>query len=131
MGRCKISDTWQDFSAYWRLARLKNVDEQIRLWQTSYMKKYPELLSKQVQNYEEENVNWREIAKKIFPLLPRRFQLMRKARNALLLVCEPIYKKALEKLELDFNIVFVIHVGIGWGQDGHQHITGNPQSFSV
>ena len=45
--RFKILDTFQDFSTYWRYARTKSVEEQIRLWQNLYMNKYPELLDKQ------------------------------------------------------------------------------------
>lgn len=126
MGQYDILDTYPAFSAYWKHVRFKSVSEQIKLWQASYMKKYPELLDKQVRSYEAENVNWQEIAKKIFPLLPHRFQLMRKARHNILAVCNSIYAKALERLELDLDIVFVIYVGIGCGAGWATKHEGRP-----
>lgn len=126
IGRCEILDTYQDFLAYWMRASFKNLNEQIKLWQNSYMKKYSELLNKQVQNYEEENMDWREVAKKIFPKLPQRFQLLRKARDNILSVCEPIYAKASKMLKLDFDIFFVIYVGVGCGAGWATTYNGQP-----
>jgi len=126
MERCGILDTYQDFLAYWMRASFKNLDEQIKLWQTSYMKKYSELLNKQVQNYEEENMDWREVAKKIFPKLPQRFQLLRTARNNILGICESIYMKASKMLKLNFSILFVIYVGVGCGAGWATTYNGKP-----
>ena len=126
MERCGILDTYQDFLAYWMRASFKNLDEQIKLWQNSYMKKYSELLSKQVQNYEEENMDWREVAKKIFPKLPQRFQLLRTARNNILGICESIYMKASKMLKLNFSILFVIYVGVGCGAGWATTYNGKP-----
>ena len=126
IGRCEILDTYQDFLAYWMRASFKNLNEQIKLWQNSYMKKYSELLNKQVQNYEEENMDWREVAKKIFPKLPQCFQLLRKARDNILSVCEPIYAKASKMLKLDFDIFFVIYVGVGCGAGWATTYNGQP-----
>jgi len=113
--RFEILDTYQDFSDFWTHAHSKTVDEQIRLWQTSYMKKYPELLDKQVQSYKSENTDWLEIAKKIFPTLSTRLRLMKKARNNILASYESICVKALQKLGVDFGILLVVYVGIGCG----------------
>ncbi len=112
---CRILDTYNDFLGYWMNARFKDVNRQMELWQTCYMKKYPELLAKQVNNYQEMSVDWQEIAKKIFPQMRIRFELMHKARNNILTVCKPICEKASETLGLDFDIVFVVYVGIGCG----------------
>ena len=112
---CKIVDTYPDFLAYWMHARSKNVNDQIILWRTSYMEKYAELLDKQVKNYEEENVDWKEVARKIFPLLRNRLKLMRQAKDNILVLCKAVFAKASERLALDFDIVFVIYVGVGCG----------------
>ena len=112
---CRVVDTYADFSTYWENARFNDTNTQIRLWQASYMKKYPELLSKQTKVYEEAGVNWQEIAKKLFPLILQRLSLMRKARDNILVVGNRICTKASEKLELNFNITLVIYVGIGCG----------------
>ena len=111
----EILDTFQDFSDYWTHACTKSVDEQIHLWQISYMNKYPELLAKQIQCYKTENTGWQDIALRLFPTFPMRLQLMRKARNNILASYEPICTQASEKLGFDFNIILVIYVGIGCG----------------
>ena len=83
---CRIIDTYNDFLGYWMKARSKNLKEQIEEWQTIYMQNYPGLLAKQVKNYEEMHVDWREVAKKIFPQIPSRLELMRTARDNILTV---------------------------------------------
>jgi len=70
MGKPKLLDTWPEFSRYWNQACSKSVEEQTTLWRTLYMEKYPELLSKQLQTYEEDGLDWKEIAKKFFLHFP-------------------------------------------------------------
>ena len=111
----KIVDTWPDFQAFWSEARLKEVGEQLRLWRTAYMGKYPELFTKQVKNYQEANVNWQEIAKKILNALPNRYSLMLRARNNVVSTYSQVYSKAVENLRLDFTVFLVVYVGIGCG----------------
>jgi hypothetical protein len=113
--RCTVVDTYLDFLAYWADFSCKNIDEQVASWQTSYLKKYPELLRKQVENYEEMNVNWRDIAKIVLQQIPRRLSLMQEARDSILQICEPTYLTATKRLGIDFDVTFVIHVGIGCG----------------
>lgn len=112
---CKIIDTYDDFWAYWKNAPSKDLETQIGLWQTAYMKKYPELLTKQIKVYKEAGIDWQEISRKLFPLIPRRLSFMRKARDNILAVSNLICSKALERLELNFIITIVIYVGIGCG----------------
>ena len=108
-------DTYPDFQAYWKQACSRSADERIEMWQSSYMNKYPELFDKQVRSYEEAEMNWQDIARKVFPHLPERLPLMRKARNNILAIGRSIYAKATMKLELIFDLVLVIYVGIGCG----------------
>jgi hypothetical protein len=112
---CRLVDTWGDFLDFWVEARLKDADAQIGLWQTRYMDKYPELLTKQVKSYEEANVKWQTIAKRVFSRMPSRIRLMRKARDNVREVYMQVFAKASESLMLDFSVVFVIYVGIGCG----------------
>jgi len=126
IGHCEILDTYPDFLDYWMRASSKNLNEQIKLWQNFYMRKYSELLKKQVQNYEEENMDWRAVAKKIFPKLLQRFQLLKKARDNILRICEPIYAKASNMLKLDFDVFFVIYVGVGCGAGWATTYNGQP-----
>ena len=124
--QCKIVDTFPDFTTYWSNACSRNVDEQIELWQTSYMKKYPELLQKQVQCYEDENVDWRKIARKIFPTFKCRFPVMQMAKENIEAVCRSICAKASQRLELDFDMTLVIYVGIGCGAGWATTYRGEP-----
>jgi hypothetical protein len=122
----EILDTYDDFAAYWTRARNKSLMEQIRLWRTTYMKRYPELLTKQVQNYEKMNLDYREIAQRIFPSISTRLELMQTARDNILDVCGSICAKASEKLGLDTRVVFVIYVGIGSGAGWATKYGGEP-----
>jgi len=121
-----LLDTYQDFLAYWIRARFKSVEEQIRLWQTSYMKKHPELLHKQIKSYKSENIDWQEIAKKIFPTLPKRLQYMQKARDNILTFHKSICTNASERLGIDFEILLVVYVGIGCGAGWAAKYCGQP-----
>lgn len=112
----KIIDTFEDFLCYWDNTRLRTIPEQISLWQTSYMAKYPELLEKQVQDYSGQGLDWRKIAEeRIFPKIPEYLSPMREARDNLLKVCDVSYKKATSVLGVDFDVSFVIYVGLGCG----------------
>ncbi len=124
--QCKIIDTFPDFLSYWSSARFRSLHEQIELWQASYIKKYPELLQKQVRCYENENVDWRKIAEKLFPIFPSRLPLMQEARENTKAVCKSICMKASQRLELDFNIALVIYVGIGCGAGWATTYRGQP-----
>lgn len=126
----KIVDTYEDFLIYWSSANSAPLDQQIELWQASYMAKYSALLEKQIQNYDEENLDWREIAKeKVFPNLPERLPLMREARKNILSVYKPVCMKAHQKGELDFAMTFVIYVGVGCGASWQRGTKDNQQSF--
>ena len=125
--KAKIVDTFDDFMEFWSRVRLESLERQIQLWHEAYMANYPELLKKQVESYEENGFNWQEIAKKhVFPQLGERVPLMKEARRTLLTVCTSIHKKACRKLNLDFDIVYVIYVGIGCGAGWATRYAGKP-----
>lgn len=90
------------------------------------MEKYPELLSKQLHAYEEDKLDWNEIAKKIFTSLPNRFMLMQKARDNIIHIYKHVYSKAVENLKLNFNITFVVYVGVGCGAGWATTYNGQP-----
>jgi hypothetical protein len=111
----KVIDTFEDFLNYWEDACSKNPMKQIELWKNSYMAKYPELLEIQIKNYENQGIDWREIAeKKVFPKIEKNLPLMIEARENILRVCGSVYKKASQKLGT-VDIIFLIYVGIGCG----------------
>lgn len=116
MATYKLIDTLNDFIQYWIVACSKTTEQKLQLWETSYMTKYPELLEKQIQSYEELGLDWREIAKeKVLSKLGKYSSLMQKARENLIQVCGPTYEQAVQALGLNFHTVFVIYVGIGCG----------------
>jgi len=122
----KIIDTFEDFLYYWDVARLRTIPKQLRLWQTSYMARYPELLKKQLQDYANQDLDWRKIAEeRIFPRIPEYLSVMREARDNLLKVCGVSYEKASSVLGIDFDVNFVIYVGLGcgagWATQYNQH----------
>lgn len=68
----------------------------------------------QRKSYEDYSLTWKEVAKKkVLPYLEERYPLMVEARKNLLKYIPIIYDKAVKKLNIDFPISFVLHVGIG------------------
>jgi hypothetical protein len=114
-GQQRIIDTYDDFIEYWKTAKRKNLNEPIMCWQNLYMKKYPELLSKQIQTYENADIDWRKAANKVLHLVPQRLKTMATARSNALKIIEPTYEKAKHRLDFDSDITFVLYVGIGCG----------------
>ncbi len=121
-----LLDTYQDFSDYWVSARSKPVEEQVHMWQTTYMNKFPELLDKQVASYKTDNIDWHVIAGKILPEFHTRLSLIQKARTNILTCYELICAQALEKLGVDFDIILVVYVGIGCGAGWATKYGGRP-----
>ena len=108
-----IVDTFPDFLEYYDTARSYPVDEQIRLWETSYMAGYPELFQKQAQCYAEDNLDWRDVAKKVIPAYGERLPLMKAARDTILATGESVLEQAQERLGIEFLITIVVYAGIG------------------
>ena len=80
--RWKIIDTFDDFLTYWSEAREKPLGRQIERWRAAYIAKYPELLAKQVRDYESQGLDWREIAREhVFPWLAGRLPLEKYLRR--------------------------------------------------
>jgi hypothetical protein len=123
----KIIDTYEDFRIYWSSANSASVDQQIKLWQNSYMVKYPELLEKQIQNYEDEGLDWREVAKeRVFPKLAELLPLMQEARENILAIYKSVTAEAYQKLKLNFDMILVIYVGVGCGAGWATRYEGRP-----
>jgi hypothetical protein len=111
-----IIDTFPAFITYWAEAGQKLLDEQLESWAAAYMSQWPEILSKQIENYTEENLDWRKIAReKVFPYLAERLPAMQEAHQNLLDGIGPIHGKAQQALGFDKDTTFVIYVGIGCG----------------
>ncbi len=127
MAAYRILDTWDDFLRFWARCCSLPVAEQAERWRADYMARYPELLRKQVEDYEAQGADWKAIAaERILPYLPERLPLMQEARDNLLRVCGPIHGRAVAALGLDFDVAFVIYVGIGCGAGWATRYEGAP-----
>lgn len=127
MLKCNIIDTFPSFLAFWAESRHRPLNAQIEAWSAEYMVHWPELLEKQLEDYASQEVEWRQIAReRVFPFLRARLPTMKTAHENLLAVCEGIYSKSQEVLGLDFEILFVIYVGIGCGAGWGTQFQGSP-----
>lgn len=116
MGQLNIIDIFDSFLAFWETVKDNQMDEQIDSWFSMYLGDWPDLRQQLQQSYEEDQLDWREIAKKhVFPFLDSRLPEMKLAHGNLIQSIEPIYYKAQEVLGLDFDVIFLIYVGIGIG----------------
>src|SRR5512139_2993205 len=116
MSHLEVIDTFPAFQSFWADAQGKSLEEQIDLWEAGYMCGWPELLELQVQDYTEQSLDWKQIAKeKVFPFLQERLPAMQEARSNLLRVSADLYSKAEQILNFNASTYFVIYVGIGCG----------------
>lgn len=123
----EIVDTFDEFLRYWDSACSEDLVHQVERWRSSYMAAYPELLQKQIDSYEGYNLDWREVAReKVFPRLAEYLPLMREGRKNLLKVCGSVYEKGAEGLQFDFDVTFVIYVGVGCGAGWATQYAGRP-----
>ena len=116
MSACSCIDTFPAFLNFWTENGDKPIEDQIDAWVNDYMSRWPELLKLQQDNYAEDNLDWRHIAReKVFPFLPERFSALNEAHDNLMKNYETIYHQTEEKLAFQGDVVFVFYVGIGCG----------------
>jgi len=123
----RVIDTFPAFLALWPRIQKQALPDQIEAWATEYLSEWPELLTKQVDDYASQGVDWRQIAReKVFPFLAGRLPAMQEAHRNLVGLCLPVYARAQEVLGFDADAVFVIHVGIGCGAGWVTSFGGSP-----
>lgn len=81
---------------------------------------------KQIRTYEQEDMDWQEVAGAIFTMFPFHSKHMRDARANIIKIAEPLHTKASERLRLDFGVLFVVYVGIGCGAGWATVYSGKP-----
>jgi hypothetical protein len=124
---CTLIDCYPAFLEYWERASHLTIDAQIEAWAKVYMFEWPELLKLQIENYEQEGEDWRLIAREhVFYDLGDRLPAMRIAHGNLLELCEPLCRRAYSALGLEFQIAFLIYVGIGCGAGWAAEYKGDP-----
>ena len=112
----KIIDTYPEFQSYWERAQHWDVEKQINAWKEDYLSRWPELLKKQIADYESQDLDWRQIAReRVFPNLAGSLASMELAHQHLLELSESIYLKGQQHFKFDADLKFVIYVGIGCG----------------
>ena len=127
MEKLEILDTFPAFMNYWDQFSELPLKERIDQWAHGYLAPWPDLLAMQVDDYREQHIDWRVIAReKIFTNLQERIPAMQQAHVNLLAVAESIYESALEILGVSTPAIFVIHVGIGCGAGWVTRFRGMP-----
>jgi hypothetical protein len=127
MANCEFIDTFPAFLTYWEKVQHSPLDDQIECWATEYMSLWPELLTKQIEDYSSQSLDWRQIAReKVFPYLTKRLSAMRQAHQNLLELGETLYSRAQQVLVFDCKASFVIYVGIGCGAGWVTTFRGSP-----
>ncbi|MBN2585941.1 MAG: hypothetical protein JXA64_01445 [Candidatus Fermentibacteraceae bacterium] len=56
-------DTFSDFLSFWEMFGEEDIESRIRDWAGEYMAKWPGLLEKQVNDYSNMSLDWREVAR--------------------------------------------------------------------
>jgi hypothetical protein len=116
METCEILDTFPAFVSFWKKSRRLSIEDQIRGWEKEYMASWPELLTKQLNNYAEDKIDWRQIAReKVFPYLNERLPAIYEAHGNILKSSVPLYERANKILDLKSDLTVVIYIGIGSG----------------
>ncbi len=105
----------------------KDIENQIEIWNTKYMDKWPDLLKMQIESYQNDGNDWKKIAKElVFPKLKDSVRDMKSVRNNLKKAIDFVAPRALQKFKLDFSLNFVIYVGIGVGAGWATEFRGKP-----
>jgi hypothetical protein len=116
MAARRILDTFSEFTRFWAQAAGLPLDVQLDLWLSDYMSRWPELGEMQIKSYAEDGYDWRAVAReRVFPFLGQRLASMAQARQGLLRVIEAADARAREVLGLDFEVFYIIYVGLGCG----------------
>ncbi len=116
MKKWNVFDTFDDFEEIWSLMENEDIENQIEIWKTKYMEKWPDLLKMQIESYQNDGEDWKKIAKEhVFPKLNDSVRHMKSVKSELKKAIDFVAPRALQKFELDFPLNFVIYVGIGVG----------------
>jgi hypothetical protein len=127
MSTTQIIDTFAEFTNYWSLVKEKSTEYQVDAWASDYLSSWPELVAKQVENYREVNLDWRQIAcEKVFPFIADRLPAIQQAHNNLLELCEPVYSKVQQSIGFEEDVIFIIYIGIGCGAGWATKYHGTP-----
>jgi hypothetical protein len=127
MPEAHFIDTFPAFLNFWSEVRDRPLEAQIDAWAADYMSGWRDLLQKQQEDYANEKIDWREIAReRVFPFLGERLPVMRQAHQNLTQVWAPVLAAAREALDFESSVTFVVYVGIGCGAGWATRFRGTP-----
>lgn len=127
MSEAYILDAFPAFEQWWGKAHREPLPVQIATWPVAYGEQWPDLVRIQIDSYREDGVDWRTVAgQRVFPALSQRVPVMLSARDHLRTMIEGVYRLAQERVGLDFDVIFLIHVGIGLGAGWATRFRGMP-----
>ena len=123
----RILDAFDLFTAWWEGVQSLAPADQIESWTSLYTGPWGELAQKQMQSHADDGVDWRQVAReKILPNLGPRLPAMALARTHLLNSVGAVCEDARHRLGLDFDVAFVIYVGLGVGAGWATTFEGMP-----
>lgn len=124
---CPVVDTFPRFLALWAVARDQPLETQIARWASEYLAPWPELLAQQVEDYDRQGEDWRQIAReRVFPYLPGRLPAMITAHRNLVRTWDEVCRRAQARLDFDQPLTAVVYVGIGCGAGWASRFDGEP-----
>jgi hypothetical protein len=127
MHRLQVLDTFPAFERYWQTARSQPLETQIDGWEQEYLGAWPELLELQKGSYSRGRGGWRTIARaRIFPYLTERLPQMRRIHDDLIRRLPGDWARTQTALKLDFQVHFVLYVGLGVGAGWATELGGRP-----
>jgi hypothetical protein len=116
LSRLQIIDLFPTFLEFWPKVRCLPLPAQIEAWAQDYMAPWPELLLKQQQDYSSMHEDWRAVAATyVFPTLDQGLPDMIEIHRQLPGICQEIYRLAVDRLALTFEMIALFYVGIGCG----------------
>ncbi len=116
MGSYRIFSAFEDFQGFWPQIAQTPISNQIEVYAAEMQSRWPDLLTMQIENYEEDGNFWKDVvAEYVFPKLPSQIPHMAEIHTKLTNLIPEIFNKAVEALHFTFDINFVIYVGLGVG----------------
>ncbi|HLY76481.1 MAG TPA: hypothetical protein VKT21_01190 [Thermoplasmata archaeon] len=123
----ELLDTFPAFERYWARVRDLPVRTQVERWESDYMSPWPELLEMQKDDYRRAGASWRRVARtRIFPHLPERLERLRRLHANLRRELPRAWSRTRKALGVDFEVQFVIYVGLGCGAGWATRLGGRP-----
>lgn len=115
----QVIDTFLDFKECFQDSLDLRAEDKINLWENCYIKKYPEIESKCINDYEESGYSWKDIAMTlVFNRTGDDFEKMLKAHTNIRKVLVDIDTKVKEVFGMEPDLCMVLYCGLcnsaGW-----------------